>query len=796
MIEIPGYRVVRQIGRGGMATVYLAIQRSVDREVALKVMSPQLLADPNYGERFLREARIAAKLHHRHVVGVHDVGRYRDLHFIAMEYLPGGSILPRGEGSRSAAFALRVTREIATALSYAHAKGFVHRDVKPDNILLREDDSAALADFGIARASESATRMTRTGAVVGTPHYMSPEQARGRPIDGRADLYSLGIVLYEMLAGRVPYEADDSLAVGIMHISEPVPLLPPPYEALQPLLSRLLAKQPEERYQDGSELALAIHGYEQALAAGELAGVPMPAEDERRRMLETRPLPRAAPPQAATTQLAPLAEPEAAYGRGEPRIGRIDDALLRDDRPRAAPARTRRERGVLRTIFTILALTVIVVALWSSQDRLRALLPETEVNTLLVEGDAALDRGQLTGPESASARYAQVLVLDPDNTRAIEGRIRIGERLLADARTALESGRIDDARSLALAARALLGGGDALAALDQQVEAAAARTGTLDTLLAQARDAQAAGRLAGSADAALELYRQALVADPDNAIAAAGLQAVLDALAAQAQSSLRNDELARGTAAIEQIARASPGHPGLPELRAALGDAERRAAQRAIDERHRGEGLLVQASAALDANDPAAAAGLIDEAQRTGVAATDIAVARTRLAELEERNAIAASAESSAAQQQRADALVAEAEAALASGKLMDPPGANAYDKYREALGADPRHARANAGIAALPAHARTLFAGAIEENRLGQAREYLDAVEAVRRDDPDLPRMRRELAIALLAQAERQIGDGQLDVAARSIEKARELAPGEPRITDAENRLRLARGS
>ena len=143
-------------------------------------------------------------------------------------------------------------REIATALDYAHKKGFVHRDVKPDNILLRDDGSSALTDFGIARALDPAARMTQTGAVVGTPHYMSPEQARGRPIDGRSDLYSLGIVLYEMLVGRVPYQADDSLAVGIMHITEPVPVLPDSLAHLQPLISRMLAKQPEDRYQDGS----------------------------------------------------------------------------------------------------------------------------------------------------------------------------------------------------------------------------------------------------------------------------------------------------------------------------------------------------------------------------------------------------------------------------------------------------------------------------------------------------------------------------------------------------------------
>ena len=284
VIEIPGYRILRQLGRGGMATVYLAVQESVDREVAIKVMSPALLVDPNFGERFQREAKIAARLHHRHVVGIHDVGRIGDYHYIAMEYLSGGPVLSKDGPARPVPFALRVTREIASAINYAQQKGFIHRDIKPDNILLRDDGSSALTDFGIARANDSATRMTRTGAVVGTPHYMSPEQARGKQLDGRADLYSLGVVLYEMLVGRVPYHAEDSLAVGIMHITQPVPMLPDHLSVLQPLVDGMLAKEPGDRFQTGNEAALAISRYEQAIANGELAGLdiaPEPAQREQ-----------------------------------------------------------------------------------------------------------------------------------------------------------------------------------------------------------------------------------------------------------------------------------------------------------------------------------------------------------------------------------------------------------------------------------------------------------------------------------------------------------------------------------
>ena len=804
MIDIPGYRIVRQLGRGGMATVWLAIQESVDREVALKVMSPALLADPSYGERFLREARIAAKLHHRHVVGVHDVGRAGDYHYIAMEYLPNGPILGRGDAPRDVAFALRVTREISTALAYAHAKGFVHRDVKPDNILLRDDGSAALADFGIARASDSATRMTKTGAVVGTPHYMSPEQARGRPIDGRADLYSLGIVLHEMLTGRVPYAADDSLAVGIMHITEPVPTLPPPYGELQMLLDRLLAKQPEHRYQNGDEVALAVQELEFALATGQLRSLPIPGDEARRRILDSTPLPRATPvrvePEPAATRTG---DGDDAPMRAEPRIGRIDDSLLAGARPRRMREAPPERRGVVRGLVIGVVLLLVGAALWLNQDRLRALLPETEVNRLLDSGDAALAQGRLVGADSASARYAEVLALDPDNTRAIEGRQRIGERLLVDARAALAAGDTARAAMLAAEARGALGGGDALATLDAEIESGTQRSAGLDALLAQARAAQESGRLAGAGDAALERYREALAIEPGNAVANGGIATVLDLLAQRARDAVRGGDVPAAAALLESIARDTPNHAALPELRAALADLEQQrardeAAKQAADaeaSRRRGVGLLVRAEAAIDADDPDAAERLLRDAARAGVPSAELSVARQRLAELRERREIAAQ-RSSDEQRRRAEALVAEAEAALASGQLIDPPGDNAYDKYRAALGADPRNARARDGLAALPDRARVLFAEALVQKRLGRARQYVDAIEAVRRGDPDLSRLKRELAAAHLAQAEQQIADGQYEGATRSVEKARELAPTEPAIATVEQKIRAARGS
>ncbi|WP_445366179.1 bifunctional serine/threonine-protein kinase/formylglycine-generating enzyme family protein [Microbulbifer sp. ANSA001] len=255
-LQIPGYRIVRKINQGGMSTVYLAIQRSVGRQVALKVMSPVLNADPIFSERFQREANIVGQLSHPNIVGIHDIGRYRSLNYIAMDYMPGGSVSERlAKGPLDPLEALNVVRQIAMALDHSHSKGYVHRDLKPENILFREDGSAVLSDFGVARAVAHTTRMTNSGMVVGTPYYMSPEQARGAAIDGRADLYSLGIVFYEMLTGAVPYQAEEAVAIAIKHLTDPIPKLPARHALYQPLIEQFLAKDPSRRFQRGLDVA-------------------------------------------------------------------------------------------------------------------------------------------------------------------------------------------------------------------------------------------------------------------------------------------------------------------------------------------------------------------------------------------------------------------------------------------------------------------------------------------------------------------------------------------------------------
>lgn len=257
-MEIPGYRIKRQIGSGGMASVYLAVHEALDREVALKVMTPSLASDETYCRRFLKEGRISAKLNHRHVLTVFDIGQHEDHYYMASEYVPGGTLRDRITAGISDAETVRVLDELAQGLAYAHAHGIIHRDVKPGNVLFRNDDSCVLGDFGIAKAVNSNTFATKLGTSLGTPYYMSPEQARGEGVDARTDLYSLGVVLHECLTGKPPFDAEDPFTVALMQINEPVPRLPEPHSRYQPVLDKLLAKDPARRYKDAEAFRQAL----------------------------------------------------------------------------------------------------------------------------------------------------------------------------------------------------------------------------------------------------------------------------------------------------------------------------------------------------------------------------------------------------------------------------------------------------------------------------------------------------------------------------------------------------------
>ena len=264
--KIKQYRIDAHIDRGGMADVYLAFDENLHRRVALKIMLPAYAHDKQFVERFWREARTAARLDHPNIVQVYEISQTESQRpFIAMQYIDGGSIKDKLNALNGrplpAEEALAIVQKVALALNVAHNANIIHRDIKPSNILLRPDGTPVLVDLGIA-AVQSGPKLTQTGTLIGTPHYMSPEQVSGTGLDGRSDLYSLGVVLYEMLCGSRPFEATDSLAILHKHVYEEPPPLPERRPGLSQAIYRLvdisLQKDPDQRYQTTAELASAI----------------------------------------------------------------------------------------------------------------------------------------------------------------------------------------------------------------------------------------------------------------------------------------------------------------------------------------------------------------------------------------------------------------------------------------------------------------------------------------------------------------------------------------------------------
>ncbi|MEM7404934.1 MAG: serine/threonine-protein kinase [Pseudomonadota bacterium] len=257
-MEVTGYNVKRTIGKGGMGTVYLATQESLGRDVVLKTMSTAEAESSEFAERFLNEGRIVASIRHPHIITIYDIGRTEDVLYIAMEYVDGGDLKSRLNGAFPPSVCLELLVRIGSALEHAHEHGIIHRDVKPANILFRRDGTPLLSDFGIAKSVQLDSELTSTGTILGSPFYMSPEQSEGRKVDGRTDIYSLGVIFYEMLTGERPYEAESAIKIIMQHLQSPLPTLPADLERFQPLLTRLMAKDREERVGGATELVAEV----------------------------------------------------------------------------------------------------------------------------------------------------------------------------------------------------------------------------------------------------------------------------------------------------------------------------------------------------------------------------------------------------------------------------------------------------------------------------------------------------------------------------------------------------------
>jgi serine/threonine-protein kinase len=262
MEKFSRYEIREELGHGSMAAIYRAYDPLLEREVAIKILHKELLEDIQVRERFEREARIIAKLEHPAIVPVYEVGRDNEQLFFVMRYMSGGSLAERTQNrSQSLSVIAHIIQRVATALDYAHTRGVVHRDLKPGNILFDEHNNAYISDFGIAKLTQAATKITNSG-IIGTPTHMSPEQARGESVDGRSDIYSLGVILFEMLSGKTPYEATTALGMAFKHATYPVPHIlkvnPNLPAGVEKIIEKVMAKERDRRYNSGLELANAF----------------------------------------------------------------------------------------------------------------------------------------------------------------------------------------------------------------------------------------------------------------------------------------------------------------------------------------------------------------------------------------------------------------------------------------------------------------------------------------------------------------------------------------------------------
>jgi len=246
--SIPGYELKKFLGSGAAADVFLAVDLKHSRLVAVKVMTRSRFSENVAVKRFIKEAQTISSLHHPNIVRVYEAGKSGALYFMAMEFFPE-SLKQRIHSRRrlDPNEALTIANQVAAALFYAHRRGFIHRDVKPDNIMFRRDGTPVILDFGIARVLESTTQLTRSGMSMGTPRYMSPEQLNAKGVDGCSDIYSLGVVLFEMLSGSPPFKGSQTMAVIMKHVTEPIPRLPEELAAFQPLIERMMAKERAKR---------------------------------------------------------------------------------------------------------------------------------------------------------------------------------------------------------------------------------------------------------------------------------------------------------------------------------------------------------------------------------------------------------------------------------------------------------------------------------------------------------------------------------------------------------------------
>jgi serine/threonine protein kinase len=744
-LEIPGYSIEREIGRGGMGRVYLAVQKKFGRLVAIKVVSPEYTSDPSFGKRFVREARIIAQLSHPNIVQVHDAGVNDQYYYLVMEYLRGGDLNRRLKRGLHMQAAISVVKDIARGLDSAHTKGFVHRDIKPENILFREDGSAVLSDFGIARMIGSGASITRHGTVVGTPQYMSPEQAAGRALDGRSDIYSLGVVFFRMLTGEVPFKADSAVAVGIRHLQDPIPRLPDHLMPMQSVVDRFLAKKPEARFQTGAEVIEALDGMR---AAGIV------------------------PNTVIKTEVVNTAEIRAIGDSVSMPVLRDGRSIRAESDQRPKPQRPRRRAWPWVLLFFIAGIGVLSNLFpWNRDNAILKLMIATGLTEKPALRDAWRQAESLRGDPNQSlpavvAGYRRVLDVDPSNEHANAAIAELATQWKASIAQALAA---DD---LALAEAKLT---ESLAVFhtDQELKELFDNLSNRKRADLLVTSTEALLRSHGlddlpSATAAIQAYQEALRLDPANALAKTELNKLAEHYARRARGAAESGDIAGAMSLLERATTASASSAEVAGVRDQV--------QRVASADQEIQALLQQASAlrangalinptgsnaaeiyhrvlATDPNNAIANQGLsevvaelltratellktgqIDAVRALNARASEIGLADTAIRELKSKLA---------AEEQRignVTRLLNEAQQFMNDGFITEPVDQNAVARLLEVRRLDPNNATARdmlgAAAGRLAEVAREAYAAGLKSD----AQHFLELALTV---TPDVPEWR-----------------------------------------------------
>lgn len=727
-----------------MARVYLAVQRKFGRLVALKVVADRFASDPEFRSRFVEESRINARLTHSNIVQVYDVGVEQDLLYLVMEYVGGGDLNDRLDRGVRIEELVRVVREIGRALDFAHSQGFVHRDIKPENILFREDGTAVLSDFGIARVLDDTPSVSQGGTVLGTPQYMSPEQAAGKRLDGSSDIYSLGVVFYRALTGDVPFRADTAVSIGVKHLQEPVPRLPAYLSAFQDVVDTALAKRPEQRFPNGRAFAAAL---EQVGARPDLQNATV-----RSQVVTTQEI------RAVGAQLMTSRDP----GRAE------------------RSTRRRRRRRLTRTVLSVALLSALIggASLFLVQrpdlvTRLSAAVGVIDDPQIQEAWNSARSLRQDPNQSVATivAGYRRVLSLDPDHKGATAALDSIASQWNGQIQAALDNGNLNLAETRLEESVRAFPDDPALASLSEQL----VNRKHAERLLSSTQELLRSHGLSDnpSATAAIQAYQEVIRLAPGHPVATAELDKLgrhFAGLAAEAADAGQVDR------AIAYLDRASAANEALPELttvrgkiqqaatvQAAIGDlldqaSDYRAAGALINPPGENAAELYHRVLATDPDNVIAEQGLNEVVSQLLAVANELLsegafdavrglVARAGAVGLDQDDVqrLKSRLDGEVARRARVDENLQRAAVLLEQGFITEPEDANAVALLRDVQRLDPGNERA---AALLTRSAQRLAAVAQDAYDAGlgtEARHYLDLALTITPDTASWRRLRSE---------------------------------------------------